>query len=517
MKNTFCILFLIFSISSFAQEAAFDETQELTLDEEQAAENYIHQGIASNRSFEMCENGVEGFEDICTESNYAFSGGFGRTLEAMIPAVTKAYSLIITATSPKLKKISTVNGEQVTESKTDFCQYIAVAGETISIGLAQLQNAQTQENFIASKPEARQAAAFYSLAKNHKDQAKASKIQMGIWGATAGCYAALLATGVVSGDWQLYAKAGGSALIAVFYKKKVDVHKKRARLLEEMAKRLPQAGDCNPFTATSCFCNEETSFSADTPNYLKFCVPKPLVARNQTNDAVSCVDAQRALDPTCNCVAQNNCLNRVLKTGALNFGIAPTIVRDPLAGLNPVSQGFGTGDLDAVTDRNLSAVNGALKNFKPTDIGDLTNSQKDVAKTIVGAGIPAGVAATIAKRGASSALPGSFSGGLASGDLVASVPNQNGALRNRNTRSNYKSGKSAKRSGTTRSSGPFSRLQSKKGINKGGVEVDNGFAIRAQREAEIVKDPGVNIFQVINNRYQTSAWREFPEALVNED
>ena len=60
-------------------------------------------------------------------------------------------------------------------------------------------------------------------------------------------------------------------------------------------------------------------------------------------------------------------------------------------------------------------------------------------------------------------------------------------------------------------------MKSKAGSKKGGVEVDNDYAERAQREAEIVDDPGASIFQVINNRYQTSAWRQFPEALVNEN
>lgn len=538
MKLNILLIFIFLSLNVLGQEAAFDGTQELTLDEEQASETYIHQGVASTTNAELCENGAEGIQDICTDTN-AFSGGLGRTLEALIPAVTKAYTLIMTATGSKLKKNKSENGEPVykkpeggettklkeagenpkraTDEKTDYCQYIAVAGETLSMAMSQMQNQQTQQNYEASKPEARQAAAFYSLAKNHKDQAKASKIQMGVWGATGGCYAALLATGAVSGDFQLYAKAGGAALIAVFYKKKADAHKKRARLLEEMAKKLPQAGDCNPYTQTTCFCNEETSFAADQANYMKFCVPEPLMARNKFNDAVTCVDAKRANDPNCNCVAQNNCIDRVLKTGALNFGVPPTLMRDPLAGLKPLSEGFGTGDLDNVTNRNLAAVNKALEGYKPTNIGDLTNAQKEIAKTISENGIPGAVAATIAKRGGSGSLPSSFSSGLAGGDLMAAVPT-NGLTGNskKNNSSGYQSGNSV-RSKNRSSSGPFLGRNQRSKTNKGGVDIDDQYAVRAQREAEIVKDPGVNIFQVINNRYQSSAWRQFPEALIQED
>lgn len=508
------LFILLLSFSAFAQESAFDGTQELTLDEEQASETYIHQGVASTTNSELCENGVDGFKDICTENQYAFKGGFGQTLEAMLPAVTKAYSLIITATNPKLQKIQ---ADGTSKPKTDYCQYLAVAGEAISLGMTQLQNSKTQENYIASKPEARQAAAFYALSKNHKDQASTAKIQMAIWGSTAGCYAALLAAKVVSPDWKLYAKAGGAALIAVFYKKKIDVHNKRSKILTEMAGKLPQAGECNPFTQTTCFCNEKTSFSADPTNYLKFCVAQPLVARSQTNDAVACVDASRVLDPACNCVAQNNCIDRVLKTGALSFGIAPTLLKDPLAGLNPVSEGFGTGDLFGVTDRNLAAVNTVLKDFKPTNIGTLTDSEKGIASTISSFGIPNGVAATIAKRGGSSSLPSAFSGGLQGGDLVAAVPRQKNLVKGNNIKSNYQKGKSAKKKRSSKSSSSFSKARSKSRASKGGVKINNDYAKRAQLEAEIVKDPEVNIFQVINNRYQSSAWREFPEALTEKN
>lgn len=519
-------IFLSISSFSFAQEAAFDGEQELTLAEEQASENYIHQGMAVTKFNEMCEEGAEGFKDICTEDKYAFSGGMGRTLEAMLPAVTKAYSLIVGATNPKLtKKLKNDdgtpqlddNGNQKTESKTDYCQYIAIAGEAISVGMAQMQNQQTQQNYESSKSEARQAATFYALAKNHKDQAKASKIQMGVWGSTAACYGVLLATGSVSGGVQLYAKAGGSALIALFYKKKADAHKKRAKLLEEMAKKLPQAGDCNPYTQPTCFCNEDTSFAADQANYMKFCVPKPLIARNQTNDAVACIDASRTLDPECNCVAQNNCIDRVLKTGALNFGIAPTLMKDPLAGLKPLSDGFGTGDLDNVTNRNLARVNEALKDYRPTDIGNLTDAEKDIARTISQAGIPSGAAAAIAKRGGSANLPASFSGGFGGGDLVASVPNKGLSKSLNSSKAQYKKGKSAGKSRSSRNNSSFRSSRSKNNAAKGGVKIDDSYALKAQREAEIIDNSDVSIFQVINNRYQSSAWRQFPEALVQEN
>lgn len=511
MKLILTILTLTLSLNLFAQEAAFDGETTLTLDEEQNSELYIHEGIASNTSNDLCANGGGKYKDICTNQTSAFSGGLGSTLEALLPAVTKAYALIIGATNPKLSK---KQADGTTESKTDYCQYIAVAGEALSVVTSQLQNSKTQENFIASKPEARQAASFYAIATTHKDQAKASSLQAGIWGSTAACYGALLAAGVVSGDVQLYAKAAGAAVIAAFYLKKASVHKQRSKLLTEFAEKLPQAGECNPYTQPSCFCNEESSFAADPANFQKFCVPKDLIARNGSNDATVCIGSNQQVDIACSCATNNTCIDTVLQTGALSFGLSPTSIGSQLAGLQPFSTGLGTAALDPVTGTNLTNVNRLLKDSAPSGIGSLSDSEKEIASSIANLGLPNAAAAIIAKSGATADLPPSLSGAVSGGELVAAVSKSRPIVRGSSS-GGYESGKSSskkKRRSSNRSASAKKR-GSRSSKTGAAIQISDDYALKAQRDAEIVKDTEANLFDVISSRYQTSAWRQFPEAI----
>ena len=63
----------------------------ITEQEEAAAETYIHQGLADQKYNEMCSDSK--YKDICEQENYAFEGGSKKTLEAMMPVLTKAYSM----------------------------------------------------------------------------------------------------------------------------------------------------------------------------------------------------------------------------------------------------------------------------------------------------------------------------------------------------------------------------------------------------------------------------------------
>ena len=123
-------------------------------------------------------------------------------LEAMMPMVTKAYSLFTVVGGSKLNANVMEDGQQVydfgdgdprvaaaegtenyaadqqaiasgdaskqTEPKTDYCGYIALLGEAANLAMTTARNQQTEQNYQSSKPEARQAAAFYALAENEK-------------------------------------------------------------------------------------------------------------------------------------------------------------------------------------------------------------------------------------------------------------------------------------------------------------------------------------------------------------
>lgn len=91
MKFLISLLFIALSVQ--AQDSAYDSTENnLTAEDEAKAQNYIHQGMADQEYREMCfdEDGKQ--KSICRNNSMAFDGGMG-TLEAMMPAITKAYAL----------------------------------------------------------------------------------------------------------------------------------------------------------------------------------------------------------------------------------------------------------------------------------------------------------------------------------------------------------------------------------------------------------------------------------------
>lgn len=549
MKFLISLLFIALSVQ--AQDSAYDSTENnLTAEDEAKAQNYIHQGMADQEYREMCfdEDGKQ--KSICRNNSMAFDGGMG-TLEAMMPAITKAYALFNvmggntftannlndngeklyqfegeenTRTLNQAEKDSLAKGEEIegkesTEEKPDYCGYIGMAGEAVNTAMVAMQNEKTQQNYQNAKPEAKQAAGFYSLAENEKSMKKGANMQFYVWGASAACYTAYVAQAQYQGDWKAYAKLAGSTAIALFYKKKANIHGKRADLLAKMAKDLPQAGDCNPYTDTSCFCNENSSYSMDPVNYKKYCLPDALASRaNGTGDPVPCVDANGKLDTACQCAKNNTCIDRKINMGGVDIGLNPIALKDPLAGIKPLSSGIAGGNLDSIANKNLAIAQKALKKYIPDDLSKITASQKKQARDFAKLGIPAAAAARLASlKGSASSLPKSMSLGATAGEDLASAEGNNKAFQGRNnTRSRqFKSGgeiKSAKKS-----SSPFAAFKRKSRSNRGNPIDIEKYAEQATQAAEIRSEPSTNIFDVISYRYKMSAWRNFPKAFDGEE
>lgn len=511
------ICLLIFTTAAFADESVFDGLDNsLTPDDEREADEYIHQGMADRTEIELCSpEKREEHKDLCAQGNYArdedsknWLGINERKLEVMMPIVAGLYSNVLAM--PGLDTISMKPGEDgKKEQKQDNCRIVAMVGEKANILFQTLQNASTQQTFQQTQPQARQVASFEALARTHRNQRTASQVQMGVFYGTAACYAAYMATGA-AWDAKNIAKLGAAAVIGDFYRLKAKAHKERADLLDKLASQMPQAGDCNPHTRTTCFCAEETSFSHDPTNFQRYCVPPELVARNQNNDAYVCIDKNGNADATCACDASNSCIDHTFKTGALELGISPNIMKDPLAGLKPISKGFGTGNLNGAANRNRALANNMLKKYKPTEKRNLSDSQKKFAKDLVGLGIPAAVAAEMAalQTGRGGNLPASLASTPGDGSLAKKLGIKAPTREALNKRY-QKGGRVATRS--RGNDNPFGKFNKRSG-NQGGVEIDGQYAQKATLAAEIHNNPGASIFQVISNRYQLSGWKQFPEA-----
>ncbi|MCO4756323.1 MAG: hypothetical protein KC478_17720, partial [Bacteriovoracaceae bacterium] len=377
------ILTFAISLSLFAQESAFDETQPLSAEDEHQADNYIHQGVADKKYLEMCEGNTG-----CTSED-AFTGGAWATVDKMMPMVSQMYAMFsglsggkMTATVMENDKPVKVGANQQefkpnkdgdyldakgnkvpqeqldkstdkTEKKTDICGYIPMVTEPAAALYQQTQNDTTQQNYQSSEPEARQKASMYALSKVHDDRSKAAKYQFYGWGATAGCYAAYLMSPTGVADWQTSAKLGAATFLAYFYNKKENAHKDRSAALKEMAEKLPGAGDCNPHTDTTCFCAEETSYGVDPTNYMKYCVAEVL-QRTGEIPGVPCVTSEGEPDPKCDCKAKGTCINAKLVSGAMNLGLNPAQMKDPLSGLQHLSTGYESGNLAPLANKNLA-------------------------------------------------------------------------------------------------------------------------------------------------------------------
>lgn len=528
--------FILFTTTLAAQDRAksdFDivNQTETSKEDQEKGKNYIHQGLANEKVKEFCANGQKGFEDICDEDEAGFKTDEkflglvnANSLERALPMVSKAMAVfgISSGFSSHLKqgdkfryKEPGVEGESlygagdkvpegaepVTEEKKDYCGFIALISETASAVLVKDKNEVSEENFKSSKPEARQAAAFRALADAQENQADGSKIQFGVWGATAACYVAYAAQGTMTGNKSLWIKMGLATFMATFYKKKMDAHKERAKILRRLANKLPQAGDCNPFTEKSCFCSNETSFQSDPTNFNKVCIPEELAARNQNNDATFCADKNGKVDKECKCKKTKSCIDRNLKIAGVELGLKPVTLRDPLESLSPLSKGLTGARFDDATRRNLGIARKTLKKFKPTEDLKLNDKQKELARSLVKSGLPRNAAALIAgntKSGASEGkIPSLASAGLSRNAL--SFGNKNAAVEEINPR--FKNGTKRSAYGPSRRrSNPFSRKRKRSRKTKG-VHIED-FAMKATREAEISKNTERGIFEIISNRYK---------------
>ncbi|MEX0798886.1 MAG: hypothetical protein WD025_05550 [Bacteriovoracaceae bacterium] len=547
MKFILAFLFLLAPLG-FSYEGAFDPGKTLTEEEEHEADNYIHQGLADTAYHEMCEDN----DDCFTEQ--AWTSKTGKTLETMMPMVSKMYGMFGGLAGAKLNaNVSNDHGEILkddkgdlvpteggkyarpdgsvvdadsdavknadnkTQEKPDYCSYIPTATETVAATFQQSQNEQTQQNYNNAAPEAQQKASFEALAKMHKDRAETAKYQYAGWGSTAGCYAAMAAFSAVAMDVKTTAKMVAAGVIAGFYVAKEKAHNERADMLKDMAKQLPGAGDCNPHTETTCFCAEETSYGSDPTNYMKYCVAEAL-RRDDNRPGFPCATKDGKPDPECGCKKRNNCLKTTLAKGALELGLNAAQMKDPMAGIEPFSSGYGSGKLGDITARNLARAKrelGKIKTREKINLGGNKEAQK-IAKQLFDQGVPKALAASVAKQAAASnsVTPPGASGSMAalkpkSQDLNQAFPSSKGKKR-------MKSGGSVKSKSKKSSyaANPYGRKRRARSGTTGAEIIE--FAERATSQAEkaaISKDKGRPIFEIITYRYKMRAWKEFEESM----
>ena len=514
------MLIFLFTTPLYADESVFDSI-EADDEEIELAEDYIHQGKADAQTLETCTEGVNGYSDICTEESSAFKGGSMKTLEVMLPALTAAYSMFNSAVSAQgggltktyykevdgVSEVDTSKGTDGQEDAPDYCAYIGLAGEAASTAYTTIQNNQTEQTYISETAEATQAATFYALADSHKTLKKASTVQTAIWGATAACYVAYATQASYTGDWKVWAKMAAATFIALYYKKKADAHAERYAILKQMAKDLPQAGECNPYTQKSCFCAEDTSATSDPVNYNKYCEPSVLSSETTSEESYAyvCTDSSGNADDDCSCKTTGTCISTKV-VAATNLGLDPTALKSALSAIKPITSGFADASLASASANNSALVDKALDSYKPTTSPTLTDDQKKIAATLSKNGIPKTAAAFLAKGSKTTgSAPANALGGVSKGSLELKKKNSILGKKPSLARSNFKKGGTiASKRSSSSSNALLNRFKKKTNTKTGNAIEIEGYAQKAEEEASINQDSSKFIFDIISYRYKSS-------------
>ena len=182
--------------------------------------------------------------------------------------------------------------DEETKNVQDYCQYIPTVTE-LGANAYQLiaQNQISSEMEQTAQAEGRsnnqQLGTLYAIKANQKQRRKAAVFQSSGWGAASACYITYMATRSMTSikiDTKMVLKTAAAVTLTTFYGFKARAHKERAKAIQEVIDSLPRAGECNPVSATTCFCGEASSATSDPTNFAKYCIPKPFANKRSNNN-----------------------------------------------------------------------------------------------------------------------------------------------------------------------------------------------------------------------------------------
>jgi len=517
-------------------------TLNLTDQERQLSQSFVHQGKANRIVEENCKGDME---KACAGN--APDTKFMGMNSGMIQAVSKAYAMFgmmggdssflglekkaeapktgeasgqqaqTTGQTPTTKPDAAKPGEagKPTEKKgdkgEDYCKYIPMGVEAV----AAYQSKQSSDKLTEKplpKDSTAQKEALLRAAKSHDDRAEGAKIQSMGWMGTAACYTYMATAGGYAMNTGMIVKLGSAAFLGMVYNNEVEANEEYAKKTRAIAALLPSPGDCNPITDNTCYCSQP-----ETQNDPKYCRPQlhnKMITAGSNDIRTSCINSELKADPKCSCEANQSCLEKFIQgkdiTNTLGFS---SIGGSPFKPLYNLAHGtLEGGKLGTVGTKNLSAI--AKKGLQMASgkipVGDLNADQKNMAKAMANSGLPDDVAAIIATTAvpksemdkALSKLKGSNFGayGAASAQYAKYYPTQNngGTFGGMGLKAGAGSNKAA--------AAPFSfQLPGKKGAEVSQQKILD-YTEKAQKQNQITKTEA-SIFEVISNRYAESARR----------
>lgn len=511
---------------------AFETSGNVTDQEAKEAQTFVHQGMKNEAIKSECEKQGLG---TCNQSDVEKQGSvlksdFGQAVEQNIG---KLYAAVfggmgmLGGSGPSVKVVSketkatsfnsdtgkyTVDGKEVkkkdaAEQKSDYCAYAAIGYEMIS-GYIQtsLQNKIEDE----LKPEKDiQLKSLLALKKTHEARRKTSIYQGTIYGATSACYIARAASsqGRVVMDFQYWAKMSASAALSALYLTKAKKHKLAALAVQEVINKLPQTGECNPWTKTMCFCAEPTSKTTYPDLFEQICVLNkgdPETPKMALGCGVMDEKGKMTFDKECKCKQTNTCFKTKMTSSGLKLNFGTNMMAQANKGFDML----GSGDFDAGQFDSYALQTGSYATklrdkiaVKGTPKFNLNDKEKKIADDLKG-GLPASVAALVA-RSPSMTPPGASGDGGASSALDK-LPKDLKEKVAATEPIKYSSGGPGFESTAAAAEEGFKfPTAGGEGEDQGGTEVLS-FAEKAMNNADVTNSPDTPIFDIISNRYMRS-------------
>lgn len=533
LKSFLICLSLLLSASIFGQaitqtKYGDNDPTNLSDQDKDLSENFIHDGKAQRVYVEECTKSGE-TEEAC--QGQKADGKFLGMKSSQVGMLAKMYTMVIgmtdlgggIATADSMEHADAVKeadtagtdapkGDSSKEEKKDYCKYIPMATEAIS-----MMNTTEDQKMIGMLPqdvETAQRDSLLKAAENHDSRAKTAKIQTTGWGAGAACYAGMMAYGGGFASPSNWMKLGAATLLASFYNSQIGDHEDYAAKTRAIADKIPGKGDCNPISDKLCFCTEESS--KQRPDYAKYCRPELHGRRIALKSVrVTCIDENLKEDPSCACAQRDVCVDKKVITTIKGFG-------GGTLGSSPMLADFSSLARGELTARGLTSsnntINNALAKLRKHDrkLPDtntiLTGKQKQEFNLLKKMGIPPRLAKQMTLTKITPEMKknmAKFNGAKTKGNSSRG----NSRTRSRSKRSNVLTfsggnGISQQKSRKKSSSKDFLKrfgLKKKKRKKSSGQVLK--FANRAQRRAQISNNKHKHIFDIISRRYQVSGWK----------
>ena len=398
------------------------------------------------------------------------------------------------------------------KEQSDYCRFIPMGTELV----AQFQQRTFQAHIMQnSHPQDNvQYASLMKVARSYDSRSNRAKSQAVGWGVSSTCYGLMMAKGGVelnpAKGWKNYLKLGASAFMTFYYSKLIGVHGKRAEAIRNLAKSLPGRGDCNPITDRDCYCTEPT-----TKYDPKYCHPsalgKGLPRQLKGTRREACIDGDAQADPTCECIAKDDCLDKgidIVFSGADIPGAQASEFSRDLKGLTRGT--LNTGDISNIAKAKKRAARAvSFLKENASDVPDdrpLSARERKQFITLKSMGLPAKIARGLALYKPSSlenAQAKKFTSSLTSvpsKKMAAAAQNSMGVVEDYG-KSRSKNKKRRRRS-KTKEADPFAKFFGKnkrKAPSSGRIL---SFVEQATDAASIHRKPETSLFTIISQRYR---------------